>query len=499
MAAIVYSNKSLEQIESGYIHHGIKSVKWGYTKTFFKENNSIKSDLEKLTLRYKQELAKTLKISNSSGEELKIFDMDDDTVQAMFEEAANQLNQSIENNLINSFENAEIMARNSQDVFANSANFDKEKFNQMMNSIKDALRLVNSFDENVWNEFLKQYAELMAGRQNAGSQQLNASIRNLNGIIKTTNKPVMESVLKVLSNIPKKMLQGDLNYSAQQMVGTLNSIFDTYIGEQLAAIFVDMALEADKEIVEDWKKGGRNFSVAKTTGRDTVQSLIDSNRQVSGKVDVSKNGVLDITLKGNKAGNKDYTIGGQFNSSVKWYSPKSAVPSHISIQSINSYVALAKQIFNDDYSIYNTLAFYNANNPTKDSNFRIMRSSVIARYLDKFIAGTGQSGNPSGTIDTAQFLVVNGKFYPIFSVLTAYLQDIKDKELEYGSGRAGDLVYINMTDPDNEWIGDKNVKDITLAAKRSKKSKQAIDKFRINVSLNFKSLLPYIGKTQSLT
>jgi len=31
------------------------------------------------------------------------------------------------------------------------------------------------------------------------------------------------------------------------------------------------------------------------------------------------------------------------------------------------------------------------------------------------------------------FLAINGEFYPIFSILLAYLEDVKKKEKSYGS------------------------------------------------------------------
>jgi hypothetical protein len=57
-------------------------------------------------------------------------------------------------------------------------------------------------------------------------------------------------------------------------------------------------------------------------------------------------------------------------------------------------------------------------------------------------------------------MLINGKFYPIFSILVAYMNEAsKEKNiLTYGSGSAGkdNLIYINLSTVKNDWIGSKN-------------------------------------------
>lgn len=488
MANYLYKNNSITKnhyITQGYVHSSAKHVDWDYTLKVFNNRNQIDRSLATLTTRYKAHMDKILNVTDATtGEKLSILNMDDNDVQALFEAAVAQMNNSIDKNFqstIAQFESFEAAARAVSNVF--SGEVDSKQFDTMMNSIESAIALVNSLNQESWNKFLLQYKAIMSDRKNMGKDKILNSLQNLNGTIETAPNDVMASVMRILANIPSNMIKDaeNMDYSAKQMVGTLNSIFDTVIGEQLVAIMSDMILDVEEEINNEF------VTMAKTTGRDTVTSMTNARKKVSGKVDVSKNSIMQLFFTSQKNEKKSYYIEGQFNSSVKWYTPKDTLPSHISVQSVSSYVRLANEIFNDDYSIYNTLAFSNSNLSKQQEGFRIIRSAIIAKYFDRFIAGSGQTTSSSG-IDAASFLVINGKFYPIFSVLAAYLSDIKNKEKNYGSRKQGDLVYISLYDIDNDWQGDKKIRNYTQAMKRSAKAKAQINKFKANVSINTKNL-----------
>lgn len=510
--AIVFSNPQElnedELIKEGYVHHGVRRVKWDLTqKAFSGADNSIKRDINFITAKYKEQLSNVIDIKKMDGSKLNVLDMNDDTLQAILEEMANQMNEKVEKGLAQttprldeSFARLEGVARAaSKTVFASEGIHDTQ-YQRLMESIAEALKLINSFDEEKWTKFLFEYTQLMKNRASIGSKNLEAEVAKLrqhNGIVKGIDKKdsptPMQQVMNLLANIPEVMARsekGNLTYSGRQMTGSLNSIFDTTIGEFLAAMFSDIALEVDKEITTALSKN------TKTTGQERVKSLTGSGKMVDAKIDVSTNGVADISLKCAQEGELSYKISGSINSSVKWYTSKGAkIPEHISIQNISSYTSLLKQIFIGpyaNYAIYNTLAFNNYNNAARESNFRIMRSATIARYLNYFIAGTGQATSNSKKIDTAMFMLINGKFYPIFSILVAYMNEAsKEKNiLTYGSGSAekDNLIYINLSTVKNDWIGSKNKPSWEEALQRSRATKAVIDKFAINVSLNTKNL-----------
>lgn len=510
--AIVFSNpqelNEEELIREGYIHHGVRRVKWDLTqKAFSGADNSIKRDINFITAKYKEQLSNVIDIKKMDGSKLSVLDMNDDTLQAILEEMANQMNEKVEKGLAQttprldeSFARLEGVARAaSKTVFASEGIHDTQ-YQRLMESIAEALKLINSFDEEKWTKFLFEYTQLMKNRASIGSKNLEAEVAKLrqhNGIVKGINKKdfptPMQQVMNLLANIPEAMAKSDkgsLTYTARQMTGSLNSIFDTTIGEFLAAMFSDIALEVDKEITSTLSKN------TKTTGQERVKSLTGSGKMVDAKIDVSTNGVADISLKYAQEGELSYKISGSINSSVKWYTSKGTkLPDHISIQNISSYTSLLKKIFVGpyaDYAIYNTLAFNNYNSAVKESNFRIMRSATIARYLTQFIAGSGQATSDYKKIDTAMFMLINGKFYPIFSILIAYVNEASKENniLTYGSGSAGkeNLVYLNLTTVKNNWIGSKNKPNWEQALARSRATKEIIDKFSINISLNTKNL-----------
>ena len=467
---------AIAYINEGYVHSDIDHVDWDYTSKVFNRKNSIKNNNMALLQRYKWSLGKAISnITDEDGNKINfITDMSDEDIQIMFEEMAKMMNEKVDKSIAQVISGTEFAARQASAVFANG--FNEKQFAQIMESIEEALKKINSFNNEQWESFLTQYAYVMKNRSRK-NHNLQASIKKLQGIVKQSEGTEMGDIMRILSNIPARMLNEDnKNYSAKQMVGTLNSIFDTVIGEQAIALTEDMIFDVDKEITAQFQK-------AKTTGKETVSSLTKPTRQVSGKVDVSKTASTELSLSLAKNASKKYTITGQFNSSVKWYGDKKTTPKHVSIQNISSYAQLANEIFKDDYAVYNTLAFVNDNHAQKSENFRIMRSSVISKYLDKFIAGTGQKTS-GGTIDSAMFLVINGEFYPIFSILLAYLEDVKDKENKYGSASQGDLIYMNIYDVNNDWVGEPSVKNLALAEKRSNLAKASINKFKVNFSLN---------------
>ena len=87
-----------------------------------------------------------------------------------------------------------------------------------------------------------------------------------------------------------------MNYSIEQMTGTLNDIFDTKIGEYTAFVIQDIVLDVEEEITKQFVKQGGNKA-----GQMTVPSQnVRAKRPVPAKIDITRNAETQITLDINK-------------------------------------------------------------------------------------------------------------------------------------------------------------------------------------------------------
>lgn len=485
MAKYIFENKNKKVIEDEYIHYNSENVQWNYILNYFQSNNTIEKDIKNLFGRYKKQLSNILSISINNGSSLNMMlQMNDNEILKIFNSLADKMNESVDKNLIKQLLDIENIARKNK-MTVNS-NGEVKNFISTMEAISKGLDLIKGFDKDQWESFVTTYQLCF----NKDKKIRDEKIGKLEGFIEGIQLEPMKSVMKILSNIPKNMIKEDntIGYNASQMTGSLNSIFDTAIGEGLAAIFQDTVFNIDKTIEKELG--------TKLTGKEQIKNEF-SDKKVSAKTDISTpNQQIKISLQTEKNSNQDYTIKGEFNSSVKWYSPKNETPDHVAIQSISSFTNLVKKIYNDNYAVNNTIAFYNLkNNKQQADSFRIIRSSVIARNLEQFIAGSGKQGQEL-LGDTAAFLVVNGKFYPIFTILQAYIEDITKKEnkyFNYGSS-SRDLVYMNLSGVKNTWKGNKRAPSYEEGLLRSREVAQKIQKFPVRFSLNTKELEKYINK-----
>ena len=136
----------------------------------------------------------------------------------------------------------------------------------------------------------------------------------------------------------------------------------------------------------------------------------------------------------------------------------------------------------------------------KQVSFRILRSAVISNYLEQFLAGTGSEIGDTNIADTAVFFMVNGQFYSIMALLTAYLQDITSKERQLKYGNADDLVYMSFGSLDedivNDWKGNEPSEKAALLRTKSSE-RQALLKFPVMIKLNKQILKNAIKKTKT--
>ena len=513
MGGLIWNNKNFDPIKSGYVHYDIDNVNWDYVKIFSnsQEKNIIK-DVNNITKRYKTQLNETLKLKKDNGEYLDLLFMDDNDVQDIFEIMVNQMNNNVEkyfknNNDIEKFMGLKAKGRElgMQAISNEGTSKDYEDF---MTTIAEALKLINSFNEEQWNDFKTSYIILMQN-QKKGRKKITKEkerlIKNLENTINKIDKETFEPMYRVLNtllNIPKNLIKNNEKvYTSKQMTGTLNSIFATTIGESLGAILEDIGIFADKAVVDSLR--------TTKSGSEQVKSFYNENISGPGTVDavtmlsVNTNGVADMELSLNKNQNgKDkvtYTLEGQIASSIKWYDPPndSNLPSSVHIKDISSFASLLKSIYsglNSEYVIYNTLAFNNKGKTEQEDAFRIFRSAAIGKYLNNFIAGSGQrTGKNKDKIDVASFIMINGKFYSIFSILMTFIEDFKKEGKgfkNYGgtSNSSRDLIFMNIKTSEVNWIGEPEKPDLASAIQRSDLMKKELNKIAVTFSLNTKML-----------
>lgn len=346
MAKYIFENKNKKVIEDEYIHYNSENVQWNYILNYFQSNNTIEKDIKNLFGRYKKQLSNILSISINNGSSLNMMlQMNDNEILKIFNSLADKMNESVDKNLIKQLLDIENIARKNK-MTVNS-NGEVKNFISTMEAISKGLDLIKGFDKDQWESFVTTYQLCF----NKDKKIRDEKIGKLEGFIEGIQLEPMKSVMKILSNIPKNMIKEDntIGYNASQMTGSLNSIFDTAIGEGLAAIFQDTVFNIDKTIEKELG--------TKLTGKEQIKNEF-SDKKVSAKTDISTpNQQIKISLQTEKNSNQDYIIKGEFNSSVKWYSPKNETPDHVAIQSISSFTNLVKKIYNDNYAINNTIAF----------------------------------------------------------------------------------------------------------------------------------------------
>lgn len=515
MGGLIWNNKNFDPIKSGYVHYNINDVNWDYVKFFSNsEEKNIIKDVNNITKRYKKQLNETLKLKNEkNGEYLDLLFMDDNDVQDIFEIMAKQMNENVDNYFntnqdIEKFMGLKASGRQ-QGKQAISKGGTKEEYEDFMTTIAEALKLINSFDEEKWNDFQESYILLMQNQKKSRkkiTKEKEKLIKNLENTINQIDKETFEpmyQVLNILFNVPKSLIKNNKKvYTSKKMTGTLNQIFATTIGESLGAILQDVSILANKTVVESLK--------TTKSGSEQVQSFYNKNASGPGTVDavtmlsVDTDGVADmkITLKKGQNG-KDkvtYIVEGQIASSIKWYDPSSRgsnLPSSVHIKNISSFAKLLKSIYsglNSEYVIYNTLAFNNKKKTEQEDAFRVFRSAAIARYLNNFIAGSGQrTGKNKDKIDVASFIMINGKFYSIFSILMAFIEDFKEKGKgfkNYGgtTNSSKDLIFMNIKTSEVNWIGEPKKSDLASAIQRSDLMKTELNKIAVTFNLNTKLL-----------
>lgn len=545
MADLVYQARSKEDrevlINQGYIHYYYNDVDWGFITAKIKDGTerALKDAENNMDMRYRQALqAQGIQIFKKSSDGTTqaldyVTNFNDSDLNELFNACTKAMNEQVRQTFEDGKDGFNVKYQNAykyKNLFA-KGDASKDEISEFLDYIGETLNLIGVMKgkKKAWNSFCLAYQGIMSNSVSQlknSPQVVRTAIAELEGSLTTLQVPdEMRKVMEYLVNIGTTIYgkKGKGIYSSQSMSSTLGNIFALAMGEKTIAGRNKIVTKTLKEM-EAWlnipkSEFGNGVHIYQghneTPGNKTAIGTLE-DRKSTVKTDVIKGGGITFSVEGQDSGD-EYAIVGNLTSSVKWYQSlkrTDELADDLKIHSTTAYVQLAEQVFGTEnrYGIYNTLAWHDTaltkrDRTAKEQNFRMIRSAVIAKYLDQFIAGSGGAlfSDKNGAKDTVLFLVVNGKYYSIYSILLKYLEEVKTKEnmLTYGStGRGGSekgLITMgfsynnsrNKGDKTWQWIdvadGDKRPSR-ELAQERSLKAQEAIRKFNISIKINKKSL-----------
>lgn len=291
---------------------------------------------------------------------------------------------------------------------------------EFFNQVKKALSLIVS-EEDLPTEDLDALQQIFGNGPNP-SQEIKI----------TTSKSIKAAyqVVKYLSNAAKALKKaGPEGLSAQSFGGTITNIFHTVIGETLAKELATEGLtealkQSDDAIVKGLKAlgGTKEVTVATSgTGRTSQDKKVV-------KVDLLTDKLFQLSAKYN---NKKITIDMSSNFSVKWGKKGGKKIQLVSKTPLSSVI----QTIGNTQATYNILAHrYSSNYLSGEGNvaeksregpfyqaYQNVRATIAGIFFTDWLIGSGESLTFENTqgVDTAQFLMYNGKIYAMTDIVKA--------------------------------------------------------------------------------
>lgn len=295
-----------------------------------------------------------------------------------------------------------------------------------------------------------------------------------------------QKVITSLSKAAEKLRQeGTVN--SRSFSNTINFIFQRVIGQKIQEIMLAEGLDyiiesADKEF-DKMIKGSLHGKLS-WVDRGTPTKKGGNNLDAS----LFDNGVLSLKVKQKKK--LAYTIEIGTDTSLKLY--KNFKPGQ-NIQVLGR--ASITEYFTDmqeRYLAYNVIAhqmsgntkgYYEdtgyINNGSLSDAYDKVRQSVAASFFTDWMK-SGGFRNPAGR--KAQFIMINGRVYPVMRIISNICNDI-------AKNRFYDGIQINIPGGGNKWIGSQPNRE--LALQRSAIVNELINKITIAVTLNTNILKKY--------
>lgn len=288
----------------------------------------------------------------------------------------------------------------------------------------------------------------------------------------TTNqarlKSVMQSVQKFVHELSGLGTTSGNIINKNSLQRYLTNIFSTQIGEFIVSSSTATAMGQGLKDIRKSLTGGKRVQF--TEDEKLNQFIRDyGNKSRTFKTD---NSFSDLAIDVNfNSQNIRTTV--NLGLSTKWYKNSGVnLSDSVSIGGETSFTYRLNQMFQKDkdkYLTYNALALAEQDN----SGYSALKAALIARNADAFISGLGMQG------DFSQYIVVNGKFYSIWQILTL-LENYNKGEGSTQKETGTDPVTISITklnavlEISRERLRDKNP-DLTKAYAKIKQQNNLIE------------------------
>lgn len=242
-----------------------------------------------------------------------------------------------------------------------------------------------------------------------------------------------QAIISSLNNAASK-LQTAGTVSSRSFAVVITNIFSSIIGKQIEKFIIAQGVsEADKKI-ESLVDQLIIQSNGKMSRRNPKIQTDDSTINVK----LFDKDVFQLNVKG--LSKTDYSIEIGNSSSIQWYKKR---PSGVSLnkqESLKNFFSPGRQ----KYLAYNMIA-HRYTGPDFEEAFNRIQASTAASFFNEWIS-SGQIKDVTGK--KLQFIVVNGKIYPISRIIG----NICDSLVRNNGFNTGFQMEI-QTDKINKWVG----------------------------------------------
>lgn len=409
----------------------------------------------------------TLGDSNKNAEE----------IDALLKTVATQLNEKVEEVERKNLEAYQYILQEARtaayNAFENAKpeNFDVQSLEDFLGLLNSAVIAVDKTLENnaEWETFLVDYYDKVLGNKMVNGTYLNFS---------PEGQKKFGKVATYLDTMANKFLISNGEYSKSSIGGSLSNIFYKALGE------VGLGNSSKKVVKKSLTKINDNIKRLKSVEITPTGADVRPGQSVSQKTDyiikLPDGSAIRVRVK---EGADTIDITGELSVSAKWVAgfklPKDGgdttnIKANISLETTGSAY---KQMLDDKLSPYvaaNSLAF-------QDSKFVEKYIQQYKRYLLKTNLVNYLAGRANESGGTVLLMCINGYYYPVYSLLYAYLKWALDNKTSY---QKHGLIYINIQGKkDNTYVDDQKADDLTDALARSRAVFEQIKEFIFEVKL----------------
>lgn len=296
---------------------------------------------------------------------------------------------------------------------------------------------------------------------------------------KTEIASYTEQDLEVVNNIYNLLYNLDSFNQINQR--HISEIFGRQLGEAVAAAAWENIPDDIYSITREYLtalpfKSNSNIKVIATGSDKTV-----SNKTAKPDISVQVGDIYSMQLKESSHTQEGLTYIGSIalNSSVKWHKGNNAKIKIVDTTPLTDY--LSQLDSRTQYYAYNFISFKNREKEAK-KGYDETRRVIALSFVDEWLSGSGKLLQNTGLVDKAQFLMINGKLYPMMTIIRALCQSYEES-----STGALQLSFTNIGKVNSPWQDPKQP-DSIKKWKRSKITNQLINDIKIVSHLNLKKL-----------